>query len=220
MYGKAITLLCFMAASLATSTPTINKRAAASAVPILEAIAPNAKSCSGAQSGDECRTAIQASEFLITAFTKYEIYNPAEMAAVLSLIAFESGDFKYNTNHFPAPGRPGQGTRNMQMPSFNLEYALEVAPDALKKVTTTTTVDGLAADKLNAIRDIVTTDEFTWASGAWFYSKKCDAGVKTAVQTGGKSGYEKYLGCIGTTVTDDRLAYWTRARTAFGLPTS
>jgi len=211
-----ITFLCLAAVGL--SSPVLHKRADQTAISILEAIAPKSKSCSGAPIPDECRTAAQAADFLVKSFQDYKIYSAAEIAAVLSLIALESGEFQYNINHFP--GRPGQGTRNMQMPAFNLEYALDVQPDAVRKITTATTVDGLADTQLNAIRDIVTTDDFTWASGAWFYTKKCDAQTKTAVQTQGKAGYAAYLACVGTSSTSEREAYWTRSRTAFGLPTS
>jgi len=216
-FMKTLTILYLVTAGL--SSPALNKRADPSAVAILETIAPKSKSCNGAPVPDECRTASQAADFLIKAFKDYQLYNAAEMAAVLSLIALESGEFQYNINHFP--GNPGQGTRNMQMAPFNLEYALTIQPAAVKKITPATTVNGLSNDQLNAIRDIVTTDEFTWASGAWFYSTKCDAATKTAVQTQGKAGYVKYLiDCVGTSSTPGREAYWTRARTAFGLPAS
>jgi len=139
------------------------------------------------------------------------------MAAILSLIAFESGDFKYNINHFP--GRAGQGTRNMQMPSFNLEYAREVQSDALSKVTAATSTDGLSDDQLNAIRALVLPDEFSFASAAWFLVRKCP-NVRTTLQAQGEAGYGQYLSCIGTSITADRMAYYNRALTAFGLPTA
>ncbi len=147
----------------------------------------------------------------------YGITSPPELAAVLSLIAFESGDFKYNVNHYP--GRAGQGTRNMQMPDYNLQYALSIPAlvrpvQAITRATTTTA--GLADAQLNAIRALVLPDQYTWASAAWFYTTKC-AGVRAQVQAGGQAGLEAYLGCVGTTATSDRLAYWTRANTAFGL---
>ncbi len=53
-----------------------------------------------------------------------KVFSPNEVAAALSLIAFETGGFKYDTNHYP--GRPGQGTRNMQMGGYNVLYALRI----------------------------------------------------------------------------------------------
>ena len=35
-------------------------------------------------------------------------------------MAFESGDFQYQISHFPAPGTPGQGTRNSKAPFWAL----------------------------------------------------------------------------------------------------
>ena len=216
---KALTILCLTATGVALPSPipTDTKRAdALSATAILEAIAPNSKSCDGAPVPDECRTAAQAAGFLPQAFQAYSIYDPAAIAAVLSLIAFESGDFKYNINHFP--GTPGQGTRNMQMAQYNLAYALEVQPDAVRKITTATSVDGLSPEQRNAIRDIVTTDEYTWASGAWFFVRYCKD-AQDALLKSPSEGYAKYMQCVGTTMTDERQAYWTRAAAALNVKT-
>lgn len=58
----------------------------------------------------ECSTAAQAVPFITKSFATYNVTSRAEQAALISLMAFESGDFKYNRNHFPPPGRPGQGS--------------------------------------------------------------------------------------------------------------
>jgi hypothetical protein len=149
--------------------------------------------------------------------SSYGVRSAPEIAALLSLIAYETDDFKYNINHYP--GNPGQGTRNMQMANFNLEYALSIPAlvGQVQAITTqTTTTSGLSDDQLNAIRALVLPDQYTWASAAWFYTTKC-VSIRSQVQAGGQTGYEAYLGCVGTTATSDRLAYWTRANTAFGL---
>lgn len=72
-------------------------------------IAPKSKSCDNPPAAGECATAQQAAPFISTAFDTYDVTSPAEQAAVISLMAFETGDFKYNRNHFP--GRPGQGSK-------------------------------------------------------------------------------------------------------------
>lgn len=83
-----------------------------------------AQSCDGlGDFADECITAADATQPLIDSFAKYQITTPGEQAALLSWMAYESGDFKYVRNHFPAPGRPGQGCRNMMMPEFVSEFA-------------------------------------------------------------------------------------------------
>ncbi|CRK28207.1 hypothetical protein BN1723_014102 [Verticillium longisporum] len=131
-----------LAAPLAPRGPT--KTAAPSAESIILATAPKSSSCDPATDfATECRTAAQAAPYLIKAFSDHKVYAPAEISALLSLIAFETGDLKYNRNHFPAPGRPGQGTRR--------------------------------------------------PPGSWRPS------------------------CVGTEVTDDRVAYWQRAKDAFGI---
>lgn len=151
--------------------------------------------------------------------SEYGITSVQEMAGVLSVIAYESGQFKYNINHFP--GNPGQGTRNMQMPNYNLEYAQSIPAlsSQLSAITTANSISGLSNDQLNAIRALVLPDEYTWASGAWFLTTKC-ASIRSALQAGGQAGYEAYLGCIGATSQDEqaaRLAYWNSANAAFGI---
>ncbi|KAG9240646.1 hypothetical protein BJ878DRAFT_429828 [Calycina marina] len=216
---RALLLLVLATLGHAAPAPTSSylfARADKDATSIILAAAPASSSCSGGDFPEECRTAQQAMPFLTKAFADYKIYSVPEIAAVLSLIAFESDDFKFNINHYPAPGRPGQGTRNMQMPNFNLQYTLSVSPDAVKKITTATSTEGLSDAVLNSIRDIVTTDQFTWASGAWFLVNHC-ASVRPAIQKGDEAGFEAYMDCIGTAVTDDRLQKWKAAMTAFGL---
>ncbi|KAK6583662.1 hypothetical protein PZA11_003392 [Diplocarpon coronariae] len=145
----------------------------------------------------------------------YHVDAAAEIAAVLSVVAFETGDFKYNTN--VDPGRPGQGTRNMQLASSNLRYAASI-PDLaaeLRAITTAASTDGLSNDTLNAIRALVLPDEYAWASGAWFLTTQCSPRVRAALQAGGQAGFEAYMGCLGVTATPDRLAYWTRATAVF-----
>jgi hypothetical protein len=63
----------------------------------------------------------------------------------------------------------------------------------------------------------VLPDAYTWGSGAWFLATQC-ASARPALQAGGEAGFAAYMSCLGVTATSDRLAYWTRANTAFGLP--
>jgi len=74
--------------------------------------APGSASCDGSSS---CRTAEQAAPFIQAAFKKFGFKTPGEQAAILALMAFESGDFKFDVNVFP--GRPGQGSA---YPDINL----------------------------------------------------------------------------------------------------
>ena len=61
---------------------------------------------------------------IVKSFQHYGISSAGVQAALLSIMAFESGNFKYSINI--SPGVPGQGTRNMQSPKFNMEYAMSI----------------------------------------------------------------------------------------------
>ena len=128
------------------------------------------------------------------------------MAAVLSLMAFESGDFKYNTNHFP--GRPGQGTRNMQMPPINLKYAQSIPELA----------SAGSSDPVQLLKLLTSNDDYDFGSGSWFLATQCPASVRSGLETGSQEGWEAYISsCVGTTATPERQAYWERAKKALGL---
>jgi len=73
------------------------------------AIAPNSQTCDNPPAKGECATAKQAAKFTAQSFDTYQVTSKAEQAAIISLMAFESDDFKYNKNHFP--GTPGQGSK-------------------------------------------------------------------------------------------------------------
>jgi hypothetical protein len=220
MLSKILTaaLLVTAAIAAAISQPNLlsTRECSNDAVAILLAIAPTSNSCDNAPAQGECATAAQAAPWLISAMANYSVFSRPELSALLSLIAFETADFKYNINHFP--GRAGQGTRNMQKAQFNLEYALSI-PALVPKVqaiTTATSTTGLSDPQLNDIRALVLLDEYSWGSAAWFLTTKCES-IRQQLQAGGQAGWSAYLGCVGMTVTSDRMAYWTRANTAFGI---
>jgi hypothetical protein len=75
-------------------------------------IAPSSKSCANAPAEGECATAKQAAKFTSQSFDTYKVTSKAEQAAIVSLMAFETEDFKYNKNHFP--GVAGQGSEFTQ----------------------------------------------------------------------------------------------------------
>ncbi|KAL6870411.1 hypothetical protein J3F83DRAFT_678888 [Trichoderma novae-zelandiae] len=184
------------------------------AADIVKKIAPTATSCADTSPESECRTAEQAAPFIAQSMYDYGIWTTPEMAAIISLMALESGEFKYK--HNISPGRAGQGTANMQFPQFNLAYALSI-PSLKAQVAQFTTVDGLADADLNKILALVQPDQYNFASGAWYYKTYCDASVKEALWTNPDDGFTKYMACVGAAVSDDRLAYWNKAKEAFGL---
>ncbi|DAA74549.1 TPA_exp: Uncharacterized protein A8136_3307 [Trichophyton benhamiae CBS 112371] len=175
-------------------------------IEVLKEIAPaSAKEpcVSAAKAEGQCRSASQAAEPIIHSFEKYKITSKPEMAAILSLIALESGEFKYQKNVFP--GRPGQGTRNMQMPNFNALYAKSI-PELAAKI-------GPKTNNVDAVLDmLLSKDDYDFGSAAWFLTTQCTPAVRTALQSGSEEGWSKYLTeCIGTTAADERKKYWTKA---------
>jgi len=177
----------------------------------LETIAPSsaATPCIDNPTGPgECRSASQAAAPISSSLELYGVTSLGEQTALLSLMAFETGEFKFNRNHFP--GVPGQGTRNMQSATFNSLYAASIpalAPAYAKVSSNVTAVLNL----------LLTDDRYDFGSAAWFLTTQCSPAVRTALQTGSEAGWENYLtGCVGTTVTEDRKAFWLRARDALG----
>jgi hypothetical protein len=72
-------------------------------------IAPTSANCDNPPAAGECATAKTAAKFTAQSFDTYGVTSKAEQAAIISLMAFESDDFKYNKNHFP--GVAGQGSK-------------------------------------------------------------------------------------------------------------
>ena len=191
---------------------TILAAAQLGAVRIVQEIAPAATSCPSSNS--DCRTAAQAAPWIAQGMYQYGIFSVNQMAAVVSLMAYESDNFEYK--HNIDPGRPGQGTANMQMAPYNLKYAKQI--DAVKgKVANYTSTDSLSDDELNAILALVTPDKYNFASGPWFLKTQCTQSVRDQLDANADSGFQAYMQCVGTAVTSDRLAYFDRAKKAFGI---
>ena len=179
----------------------LNPRASQSPADILLVIAPKSSSCASASFKDECVTANDAAQPIIASFSKYGLSTPGEQAALLSWMAFESGDFEYNKNHFP--GVPGQGMRCMISPSFVQEFAFSVQVQNADPA-------GLVQDLLKAGHE--------WDACSWFYKTKCSAEIQTGVQSGTKAGNDAFItSCVSTTNTQDRQAGWVTAAKALGL---
>ncbi|KAJ6092148.1 hypothetical protein N7467_004117 [Penicillium canescens] len=175
----------------------------------METIAPKSKDCDNPPAEGECATGKQAAKFTSQSFDTYKVTNKAEQAAIISLMAFESDDFRYNKNHFP--GVAGQGTRNMQSPSYNKIYAssLPALSDKLASVS----------NDPAALLDLLRNDgTYDFGSGAWFLTTQCSKEVRTALAAGDESGWSRYISdCVGTSVTDERKEYWERAVKALGV---
>jgi hypothetical protein len=161
-------------------------------------VAPTSSSCAETV---ECRTAEQAAPFISKSFTDYAITSKAEQAALIGIMAFESVEFKFNTQQ---AGNPGQGTRNMQNAPFNVQFAQSV-PQLAPQLA------AIGTSNVNAVRALVLPDEFSFASAAWFLTSQCSPQVRTALQTGSQDGWAQYITqCVGTE-PGPRQAYWQAA---------
>ena len=164
---------------------------------------PSSDSCSGAEFPNECATAEHAAPFVAQGWTTYNINSRGAQAATLALMAYESGEFKFNQAHFPFIF--GKGTRNMQSPTFNVKYAAAVFGSSASSNPTTA---------LNS----VLPDQYTFASASWFLATQCPS-VLQQFASDPNGAWTKYLGpsCIVTTDNSQRDAYWAKAKTAMGV---
>lgn len=191
----------------------IARRDVSAAIKAITTAAPETASCSGAPVAGECATAAQAAPAIINGFAQYKITTPGEWAALLSIMIFESGNFKYNNNHFPAPGTPGKGTRNMQSPEFNQKYATYL--NSIGKISSSD-LQAAGTDPTK-ILNLLEPDQFSFASAAWFLDTQCTPDIRTGLQAGTEDGYNAYLTtCIGTTSTPDRITGWQAAMKVVG----
>ena len=173
----------------------------------LLSIVPSASSCVGATSPNECATAAQALDPILVAFSQYKVTSAPEQAALLSWIAFESGEFKYQRSHYP--GTPGQGTRCMISPAFVKRYVASIPALASSAASTSDPA---------AMLDLVLSDQYSFASAAWFLTTQCSQEVRAQLQTGSDAGWEAFIQqCVQTSLTDARRAYWKKAVAALGV---
>ncbi|KAF2442095.1 hypothetical protein P171DRAFT_417006 [Karstenula rhodostoma CBS 690.94] len=198
------------------TTPTTSNHTCAITASDLTAIDPTTASCTSASAtfATECADATRAAPALTSAFAKYAIHSPNVQAALVALMLFESASFKYAHNHFPAPGRPGQGTRNMQMAPFNEKYATDVfGADAVAAAKA-----GAQGDSSDAVLALVNArDEDSFGSAAWFLTTQCEASIVEGLAAGTEAGWEAYLvDCVGTSHDTARDASWIKAKEVLG----
>lgn len=99
----------------------------------------------------------------------------------------------------------------MQSPTYNQQYAASIPALASQYRS--------VSGNVSAVLDLLLSDEtYDFGSAAWFLTSQCTPAVRAALQSGSEAGWEGYItSCVGTTVTDDRKAYWTRAVQALGV---
>lgn len=117
-------------------------------------------------------------------------------------MAFESGDFKYDT---PINKEPGKGTRNMQSATSNQKYVSSIPHYGPQ-------VSGCADDSDCLLKILTSNDYFDFGSGAWFLATQCSPEIRSGLASGSLEGWKAYItGCVSTTITPDRQAGWQRA---------
>ncbi|KIW87693.1 uncharacterized protein Z519_11667 [Cladophialophora bantiana CBS 173.52] len=182
-------------------------------------IAPESNTCSGATYPNECAvSSMPVIQAIVNSFAKYDVTTAEEQAALLSWMVYESGQFKFNRNHFPAPGKPGQGTRTMMSPAFVQEYANSI-PELKSKVAAIGTGASLSDAQADQILALVQPDHYSFAAAAWYYGTHCTDAQKTQIRQGGQQNWQTAFitGCVQTTIDDDRIAYWKKACQALGV---
>ncbi|KAI9819503.1 MAG: hypothetical protein M1827_006951 [Pycnora praestabilis] len=214
-----VAILQLLQLPIISAGPILNHRQTTSITPSqLLHIAPTSSTCVGAPFADECATASDVAPHISSSFQTYGIATVGEQAALIGIMAFESGEFKFVKNHYP--GRPGQGTRNMQFPTYNIAYAKSIPAlagqlDAI--VPSGTDASALSDDSLDNMLALLTPDAYSFASAAWYLTTQCGETIRQGLQSNGQTGWEAYItGCIQTEATDDRLAYWQKAVQALG----
>ncbi|CAD0114757.1 unnamed protein product [Aureobasidium uvarum] len=193
---------------MATPVPPCNTSPLASADVAI--IVPDSISCTEAAYPAECATTTRAVPYINLAFTAFSIHDFGTQAALLALILYKSASFKHNTNHYP--GVPGQGTRNMQSPAFNLKYAQWLAANRTDSGLSLQQVQEAEAEGPVQVLALVNNDRWGFASAAWFLVTQCDAEIRRGLAGLTEDGWNAYLiDCVGTTVTDERTAVWKEA---------
>lgn len=104
----------------------------------------------------------------------------------------------------------------MQMANYNLMYA-KALPKVKDKVAKFPSVEGQTNETLNYILSLVQPDEYNFGSGPWFFATQCKQDVRDALDKDLDKGFAAYMACVGVSVTDERKAYFERAKKAFRL---
>ncbi|KAF2831343.1 hypothetical protein CC86DRAFT_366729 [Ophiobolus disseminans] len=221
MYIKSSTLfagafaLCAFAAPLPDCDEDTTSPGTSNAITkeTLIAIEPKTASCAASPKfPGECADAARAAPAINKAFETYKITSKGEQAALIAYMLFESGNFTYNRNHFPEPGRPGQGSRMMAMPPFIKKYATAVA--GAEAVAKAEAAGGDAG--LNAVLELVISDdEKSFGSAPWFLTSTCTPEVRKGLEAETVDGWHDFLTkCVETTAAPERDPLWTAAKKA------
>ncbi|KAL4877693.1 hypothetical protein BJY04DRAFT_197678 [Aspergillus karnatakaensis] len=209
-YTTLLPTILLSATTLVSASPCAPDYTTVTAAQI-EAIAPKSASCENPEeiAPEECATAAQAAPAFSAAFKKYKLTSKEEQAAVISISAFESGEFRFSRNHFP--GVEGQGTRNMQSPAFNKLYAASIPAlsERFEEVQ----------DEPGAVLELLLEDlSVDFGSSSWFLTTQCEESIREGLKKDGEKGWEAFIvDCVGTEANEERKGYWVAAKKALGI---
>ncbi|KAI8319462.1 hypothetical protein GQ54DRAFT_299317 [Martensiomyces pterosporus] len=162
---------------------------------------------------DECTVNSKAIASINSALAKYGIARRGEAVAVISLMAFESNTWQYNTNHFP--GRAGQGTYSMLMYNFVEEYAKDLHPSETSGVLAK--ADSNQNSSMNAVRALVLNSDDSFGSGFWYLANKASAYHNDAskLRDGNADDFKDYIvNGVNASWDDGRQTIWAAVNQA------
>ncbi|KAJ2450969.1 hypothetical protein EV183_003929 [Coemansia sp. RSA 2336] len=171
----------------------------------LDAAVPKAGGQGLCETADDtsCANNKRALVALNNAAKTYGITDRNEMVAIVSLMAFESESWKYNTNVYP--GRAGQGTKAMLMYNFIYEYAKELYPDKVQDAWASTD----SSSTMNQVRELVLNDNDSFGSGFWYLVKKAPSYHNTQKLDGSLDSFKQYCEtAVGASWDDSRGQLW------------
>lgn len=175
----------------------------------IQHLSPATSICPDPSMAPECRTASQALPHLLISFTNFDIPTFGAQAALLALILYESAAFRYSTNQ--VPGVPGQGTRNMQSPAYNLAYARWLSDECADCRISAQVIAEAQQEGPVAVLALVNTDQWGFGSAAWFLRTQCDAGVVEGLAGLTIDAWRAYLACVGAGDDEARNVLWNAA---------
>lgn len=169
--------------------------------------AANADYCKAAPT--ECATNRQAVAAMNAAIRKYKTTGRGEIVATVAWMLFESGQWKYSTNHFP--GVPGQGTRCMMSWDYVLLYARSLYPSKVDSLTSSGTIsDGVKKQVIG----LVLNDRDSFGAGFWFLATQYLSKGKQ-LRDGSMEDFKAYmLNGVNTSWTAEREKWWKAANSA------
>ncbi|EQL00174.1 hypothetical protein OCS_04112 [Ophiocordyceps sinensis CO18] len=170
-------------------------------VGVMERVKPESRQCSGdkADGGDWCMRCAPFNDDTKNIFPGV-VYPAASTVVVNKTRADKSRIVLGNTG----PGVLGQGTANMQSPSYNLLYAKDVVANLPGDLAQASDGDALGKPQKEAMMALVTQDKFNFASAAWFHKTQCpDQKIKAKLRDSGLEGCRDYIQkCVGVKKVD------------------